>query len=412
MAYVKPRKMASSSVPALLEIAPVPPVSLGRTVTVSRDRTYLMDVLRGLLASWVVLHHIVLSSGFDPNVYPWRLFTHHGQEPVLVLFILSGFAITKSLYGRPQRWSSFLIARFWRIYPVYFVALAIGAGAWWYADYRGSALFVDLGRLQITPWAPEEGSPRWLHILLHLFQLHGVVPSLWLPHADTSLVAPAWSLSTEFQFYVIAPLLCLVLLHKRVGNTPAIALLIVIAVIWPNFVNDPSISPANILRYIDLFVLGMIGAIAHQSGILGKLGYCLSAIVVVAASLQSGRVIVATAVFVWLLFWWPSTIATVERLVDTWVGRLCLFVGALSFPLYIIHYPMARLLLIAMTDLLPENRWVFLAVWAPVTIALSYIGASLLHRYAEVPATRYGRRIAERRESRYGNRSPHPQPCS
>jgi peptidoglycan/LPS O-acetylase OafA/YrhL len=398
MTHVKPSGLASGSPPALPAVAAAPPVLLGRAITASRDRTQLMDILRGLLASWVVLHHIVLSSGFDQDAYPWRLLAHHGQEPVLVFFMLSGFAITRSLHTRPQRWSSFLIARLWRIYPVYLVALAIGAGAWWYADYRGGTLLVDLDRLHIAPWPPAEVSDRWLHVMLYLFQLHGVVPSAWLPHVDTSLVAPAWSLSTEFQFYAIAPLLCMLLLHKRAENGPVIALLLVIAVIWPNFVDDPSISPANILRYIDLFVLGMIAAITQQSGLLGRLGYTLLAMVVAAASLHAGRTIVATAVVVWLLFWWPSTTAWVERLVDTSVGRLCLFVGALSFPLYIIHYPVAWLLLIALTDLLPQNRLTVLAVWVPLTLASSYLGASLLHRYAEVPATRHGKRIAARRE--------------
>jgi peptidoglycan/LPS O-acetylase OafA/YrhL len=396
MTYMKPLQIPSGTSPA----SGTPSVR-----RLSRDRTRLMDALRGLLASWVVLHHVVIASGFDQNVYPWRLFAHHGQEPVLVFFILSGFAITKSLGARPQRWLSFLIARLWRIYPVYVVALAIGVGAWWYADDRGGALLVDLGRLQIVGWAPDEGSPRALHFLLHLFQLHGVVPSAWLPHVDTSLVAPAWSLSTEFQFYVIAPLLCLVLLREPRGNQLVLALVLTIAVIWPNFIDVTAISPANVLRYLDLFVLGMIGAIALSNGLLGKLGYTLAAVIVAAASLHSGRVIVATAVCVWLLFWWPSTLATVERLLDTQAGRLCLFVGALSFPLYIIHFPLARLLLIATTDLVPDNRGVFLVVWASATVALSYVGAALLHRYVEVPGTRYGKRIAERRDSRLRNAS-------
>ena len=91
----------------------------------AQSRTRLLDVLRGLLAIWVVLHHIVLFGGFNPHVYPWRLLAHHGQEAVAVFFILSGFAITKSLYARPQHLTSFLIARFWRIYPVYLIALVI-----------------------------------------------------------------------------------------------------------------------------------------------------------------------------------------------------------------------------------------------------------------------------------------------
>ena len=112
MSYVKPPKAASGLMIAFRAIVYAPPMSLDRAMIASRDRTYLMDVLRDQLASWVVMHHIVLSSGFDLNAYPWQLMTHHGQEAVLVFFMLSGFAIIKSLYVRPQHWSSFLIARF------------------------------------------------------------------------------------------------------------------------------------------------------------------------------------------------------------------------------------------------------------------------------------------------------------
>lgn len=391
---------ATTASPSVVVDVASSPVDLG--IAVSRDRAYLMDVLRGLLASWVVLHHIVLSSGTNLDAYPWRLFAHHGQEAVLVFFMLSGFAIMKSLYAQPQRWLSFLIARFWRIYPVYLIALIVGIGAWVYADYRADALFSHLSGLGIAPWPPTDVSPGWLHILLHLFQLQGMVPSAWLPHADTTLVAPAWSLSTEFQFYAIAPALFLLLAQARSGNASVIALMLVVAVILSNLINNPSIAPANVLHYIDLFVFGMIGAIAHQSQRFGKFAYCLSAVVVAAGGLLSGRGIVATAVSVWMLFWWLSTLAPVERLTDTKVGRICLLIGALSFPLYLIHYPLSWLLLIAATDLLPENRMAVLALWVPIALTSSYIAALLLHRYVEVPATRYGKRTAKRREMRYG----------
>ncbi len=92
------------------------------------------------------------------------------------------------------------------------------------------------------------------------------------------------------------------------------ALVMTIAVIWPNSIDARAISPANVLRDIDLFVPGMIGAIAL------------------------GGVIVATAVSVWFLFRWPSTQIAVERLLDTRAGHLRLFIEALSFSLYLMHY--------------------------------------------------------------------------
>ena len=363
------------------------------------DRTRLLDVLRGLLATWVVLHHVVLIGGFSPDIYPWRVFIHHGQEPVLVFFALSGFAISRSLWTRPQRWLSFLIARFWRIYPVYLVAMAIGIAVTVYGA-RQPALFTDLGALQILPWQADEGIPRTAHILLHLGQLHGLVPSQWLPHVDTSIVAPGWSLSTEFQFYALAPLLSVVLLRPWVnGNRlPALALLIV--GLWPYFHSNSWIAPANILRYLDLFILGMIGAVMHDGLRRDRFGYSLLVFMVAVAGWHSRQIIVVTAVGVWLASWWCATLPTVNEWIDTRFGQLWLFVGALSFPLYILHYPVARLLLIAGAAVLPADRAIFLTAWMPATVVVSFAGAAALHRYAELPGTRYGKQLAARRERR------------
>jgi peptidoglycan/LPS O-acetylase OafA/YrhL len=385
----------------------VPLAPAGAASTPRLDRARLMDVLRGLLASWIVLHHAVLSGGFDPNLYPWRLLAHHGQEAVLVFFLLSGFAIAMSLAGRRQRWTSFLIVRFWRIYPVYLVALAIGLGICWYAEARGPDLVADLGRLRVETWSPDEGSPNWLHVGLHVLQLHGVVPAAWLPHADISLVAPGWSLSTEFQFYALAPLLLPLLSIRRAGAGIAVGFLVISAGLLGYVVSSPAIAPANVLRHLDLFVLGMLAARWRRSRLMVRVGYSLLAIAVALVGWRNGHVIVANAIGVWLAFWWAASLPTVDRLLDSPVGRLGLFVGALSFPLYIIHYPVARLMLISIGSLSPMSRASFLTVWLPATIALSYAGAWLLHVRAEIPGTRHGKQIAERRDKGHANRAGH-----
>ena len=63
-------------------------------------------------------------------------------------------------------------------------------------------------------------------------------------------------------------------------------------------------------------------------------------------------------------------------------------------------------LLIATTDPVSDNRWVFVAIGASMTVALSHSGAALLHRYVEMPGTRYGKRIAKRRENGYRRSGP------
>ena len=47
----------------------------------------------------------------------------------------------------------------------------------------------------------------WQHILVHLTMLHAIVPSAWLPSSQFAFLPPAWSISLEFQLYLVAPLL-------------------------------------------------------------------------------------------------------------------------------------------------------------------------------------------------------------
>jgi len=44
------------------------------------------------------------------------------------------------------------------------------------------------------------------HLLAHLTLLHGALPHNILPASEYMFLAPAWSLSLEWQFYLIAPI--------------------------------------------------------------------------------------------------------------------------------------------------------------------------------------------------------------
>jgi peptidoglycan/LPS O-acetylase OafA/YrhL len=53
--------------------------------------------------------------------------------------------------------------------------------------------------------------------LAHLFMMHGAVPNDVLPHSEYAFNMPAWSISLEWQFYLVAPLFIFVLLKQPDG---------------------------------------------------------------------------------------------------------------------------------------------------------------------------------------------------
>jgi peptidoglycan/LPS O-acetylase OafA/YrhL len=176
------------------------------------------DGLRCFLSWWVVLDHILLSSGFRyETLPPFVRVLAKGEYAVDVFIILSGFVITKLLAEKQEGYFVFIGRRFLRLFPVFAVTLLIALllrplpglilAAGWPTDP------VTL-RISIANWE-SENQHFWAHLIAHLPMLHGVVPDKILPNSAAAFVAPAWSISLEWQYYLCAPLLALIC--KRLG---------------------------------------------------------------------------------------------------------------------------------------------------------------------------------------------------
>lgn len=167
-----------------------------------------VEGLRAWMAWWVVLGHGIYLSG-TPSFVPSFLIRLFGQVDVAVnvFIVVSGFVITHLLQQKRESYGRYIVRRFFRLYPVYVFCLFFAVAT---VDFYQFA-YIDL------PFAPgsearldrlaQTEAHFWAHFLAHLTMLHGVIPSSILPYADSSFLAPAWSLSLEWQFYLLAPLL-------------------------------------------------------------------------------------------------------------------------------------------------------------------------------------------------------------
>ena len=90
-----------------------------------------IDSLRGIAILLVILVHIATVLGFmyypQFNEHPiFAKFVHNGMYGVLLFFILSAFTLIMSHYnriGEPHSTRSFIIRRFFRIAPMYYLAI-------------------------------------------------------------------------------------------------------------------------------------------------------------------------------------------------------------------------------------------------------------------------------------------------
>ncbi len=298
-----------------------------------------LDGLRGIAILLVLVFH------FTPATGPLFFLAHFfqvGWIGVDLFFVLSGYLITGILVdsvGHRSYYRNFIVRRSLRIFPLYYVCLAIycivsyypahiqwkqflSMDGWWYAGY--------LGNVKTT--------------------LEGHWPAM-------AILTPLWSLQVEEQFYLSFPLIVYLLPRKTLGKVlaasvvAALVLRVVLAVALPgNKLGTYILMPCR----MDALAMGGWIAIARRDAperLKGRwIGWltllCAVIFIVVCATSTttpwSGamRTIGFTAldlafagVLVMLIAWRQPALLAVCR----W--RWLVWVGTVSYGLYLLHVP-------------------------------------------------------------------------
>lgn len=190
----------------------------------NRARTNFFPEIAGLriyLALWVAVGHGLQLSGFiEPTNHAMAVLLR-GDDAVYVFMIVSGFVITNLIRTEREPYGDYILRRFFRLVPAYVICCVIG--------YFLAAPWEQLVRS--VPWQTNAGWPAyvqsvhqlhyeathhfWPHFLLHAVMLHGLVPVEWLNRSAMTFLPAAWSISLEWQFYLVAPFILAALSARR-----------------------------------------------------------------------------------------------------------------------------------------------------------------------------------------------------
>lgn len=176
--------------------------------TVLRGNMPALDGLRGVAIAGVLACHFLnawpLVTPLDRAVVDGLGL---GWAGVDLFFVLSGFLITGILVdqvGAPGWWTGFLLRRALRIFPLYYLALAL-------FGLFGPALGL------IDPWTfGRWGVWYWAYLGNWAYAAHQVIPAL----------SHFWSLAVEEQFYLLWPLVVLFARGRRLMAVTAGLLLL------------------------------------------------------------------------------------------------------------------------------------------------------------------------------------------
>ena len=174
------------------------------------QRFTILEGWRALLAWWVVLSHTLALSGFDRGMIVRQVresevtgfdiagwFTHlwyeiillarSGKIPVYVFVMMSGFVIVHLLLMKKEPYGIYIMRRFLRLWPALMFVLVL------------YAVFYVIGMPVRSP------DNFWGHFALEATMMHGLVPNEIFADAAHALSGPGWSISLEWQFYLVAP---------------------------------------------------------------------------------------------------------------------------------------------------------------------------------------------------------------
>ncbi|MEO8347048.1 MAG: acyltransferase [Betaproteobacteria bacterium] len=211
--------------------------------------------VRALAALWVFFYHMWLASGAKPvlvalgllqvDLTPWFAFGWLGLD---IFFILSGFLLTRQEWLRLGRketreeivslpqfrtfYATFLRKRILRVYPAYYGCLTL------LLVLAATHLYLRL--------------PGRLELLLHLGMMHNVIEAY-----IATMNGAFWTLPFEWQFYLIFPLLFVLLARAGPWTLALVTLCAVYAAKAHVIVNFDGFMQTQLPIRLDAFAFGM-----------------------------------------------------------------------------------------------------------------------------------------------------------
>lgn len=369
------------------------------------QRFAAIEGLRAWLAWVVVFSHIaqVMGIGIHGGHGVW--FDHAGEAAVFIFIAISGFVIAGLVVDRQESWPRYITRRAFRLFPAYWLAYA---GAF-LALPLGVAALDHIPQLTADPaYAYDELLRGWqatmrdhgaVEVALHAGLLQGVVPDSDIPYSASAVLGPAWSLTLEWQFYLVAP--AFVWLVAR--DTSRMAFTLVVAALAVAFhmgvfgrYDLPSFLPGA--GYI--FLIGIASRLNFEKVRAAPIGPEIVPVLVAIAIIVPA--IAFLAIWLCVLAYlarreaWaasPSGKLLAGGLDALLASRMAQWFGARSYSVYLVHFPIIMALSLPILRDVHGAGLQFLA-FAAAVIPLVLLASELMHRLVERPFIALGARLA------------------
>lgn len=296
-------------------------------------------LLRAIAAIGVCFVHIQLATGLNINPF-FDYIVINGQQGVAVFFVISGFVLPYSLFKKNYRindFFNFILKRSVRVDPPYWCCILV------------LFIFVPL------PLSDFDIKSVFLHVTY-------LVPFVKSAHWYSDIF---WTLSIEFQFYIILGLLYPVL--SRLHISLSILIILLLSALCIKY-TVRGIIIGNVYQ----FAFGYIAFLAYTN-LLNRRWFWIvfilfSIYIILAKSIISGVVPALTVTF--LILYKRSTKVAILS-----------FLGNISYSLYLIHIP-ASLITIRLLSPSLKNSGIIAIACLSFSILIAYLFYVLIEQPA------------------------------
>lgn len=226
----------------------------------NHHRNYKIDFLRGIAILAVLILHFNLSYHLDQSALKYifsinflKTLASNGNYGVIIFFVISGFLITSTSIERYGRLSnvdavSFYIFRVARIMPCLLLALGLITVFNFlklpiFQNHANSTSF-PLGILSVLTF--------WHNILMEKIGYFNYCLNIY------------WSLSVEEIFYIIFPLICLLLRKTRFILLLLITIIMISPIYRSHYTENEIVALYGYLSCFDAIAIGCVAAIIAQ----------------------------------------------------------------------------------------------------------------------------------------------------
>ncbi len=326
--------------------------------------------LRCIAATMVVMIHTAALRDFGAL---GNVITDNGKYGVQIFFVISGFTIARTFASAPD-YRTYLGRRVMRVAPLYYVLILLG----FFLLLAGGA----------PPEAPDRAAPGAYNLVMHILFL-----SSWDAAIATSLLGVEWTIPIEIFWYVFLPLLLPITRNRRrlVQIFTGLLMLSAMMRVAGHLLLPEHSGHFSPLTYGAYFYLGAIcDGLRRTQQAQNNLRY--ATYTVVFYSIFTIATLTDTGFSASLFGIATAGLIVFHRASDTRRSVLCwrpmLFLGSLSYSLYLIHMLVIQLL----RHTLPYDTLPGLVQFCAV-MAVATVFSTATYLLIERPSNQLGKRL-------------------